>query len=395
MLDAHPIPPSNDSAMPRRIALVHDWLVGLRGGELVLDRLAQLLHGRIVRLYTMFDDHRPLTPAIDQLPRYVSRLGRLPLASTHFRRWLLPFYPRAIEELSRQVDRDHQQQPFDLVLSTSSAAAKGVRPPHTNNQTNSPRIPHICYCHSPARYVWSQRENYQQGSPLRSLGLSLIADRFKKWDRDSATNVSTFIANSSHTRAEIRRCYGRDSLVVFPPVDTGFFCPAPDVKRENFWLVVSALEPYKRIDLAIEVANRARAPLIIVGSGSHRAHLEKQAGSTVRFLGKVSNAELRDLYRRARLLLFPQIEDFGIVAAEAQACGLPVIARNRGGALDIIRDGITGVWFGEATADSLLGAIERCPRNTDQACRLNAERFAVEWFDERITRILSPSRSAE
>jgi glycosyltransferase involved in cell wall biosynthesis len=386
MLVPPPAPSAPPPARPKRVALVHDWICGYRGGEAVLDAIARALapDHDLVAVFVMFDDRRPLTPAIDALPHVVSRLGRLPLASTVLRRHLLPLYPLAVGQLSAALARVHAAKNIDLVISTSSAAVKGVRPPYL--------VPHICYCHAPARYVWSLEAEYARGSLLRRVGLGLFAERFRAWDASTASHVTTFLANSSHTRREIYRCYERDSTILFPPVRTGFFSPDSSVPREEFWLVVSALEPYKRIDLAIHAANAARHPLLIAGTGSERRALERLAGPTVRFLGRVSDDQLRDLYRRARLLLFPQIEDFGIVAAEAQSSGLSVVARRAGGAIDIILEGSTGAFFDEPSPAALLDAVARCPVHNDDACRGNAARFSEEAFAIGLRQCLAPRR---
>lgn len=367
---------------PPRVALAHDWLCGYRGGEAVLDAIARVVARTcdIAGLYVMFDDRRPLTPAIDAIPRVVSRIGRLPLASTRLRRWLLPLYPAAVGDLSRRLAADHAARPIDVLISTSSAAIKGLRPP--------PGVPHVCYIHSPARYVWSRGEEYRGG--LRGLGLRLYRERFKRWDRETAGNVTTFIANSGHTAEQVRRCYGRDATVIHPPVRTEYFTPDAGVAREDFWLVVSALEPYKRVDAAIAAARLAGVDLVIAGDGSQRRALERLASepgpgaSRVRFLGRVGDEQLRDLYRRARLLVFPQVEDFGIVAAEALACGLPVIARRAGGALDIVEEGITGAFFDTPVPLHIIDAAKKCPRDASRACRESAARFAEEAFDASI-----------
>lgn len=365
-----------------RIALAHDWLVGLRGGELVLDRIIRALspHAEIAALYAMFDDGKPLTPAIDALPKRIAPLGRLPLTSTHLRRWLLPLYPLAVASLSNMLAADHapggSAGPIDLLVSTSSAAIKNITPPPPAGS-----VPHLCYIHSPARYIWSQAARYSQGSPAKSLGLRLARNPFKRWDLEHDSNVTTFIANSKHIGREVHRCYGRDAAIVHPPARTEFFTPDPTASRAANapWLVVSALEPYKCIDLAIQAANHARHELIIAGSGSQRAALEAIAGPTVKFAGRVSDEALRSLYRQASVLLFPQVEDFGIVAVEAQACGTPVVARREGGSLDSITE-LTGALFDHPTAESLLAAIARCPHNP-AACRANAERFSERRFD--------------
>ena len=325
--------------------LAHDWLVGMRGGERVLDAIARAMaglpHVEVAGLLVMFDDSHSLSRAIDALPHVRSGLGRLPLASTKLRRWLLPLYPMAVGDLSRRLAALHAKKPIDLVVSTSSAAIKGLKAPAG--------VAHVCYCHCPARYVWSQTGQYSRGSVPRALGLRVFGEGFRKWDAQSSANVTTFVANSNYTRSEIQRCYSRDAKVLFPPVRTEFFTPPTQQRpRDGPWLVAAALEPYKRTELAIEAARRANKELLVVGDGSQRRRLEREAGPHTRFLGRLGDERLRELFRSASLLLFPQLEDFGILAVEAQACGMPVVARRAGGALDTVVDGVTGAFFDDA-----------------------------------------------
>jgi len=374
---------------PLRVALAHDWLCGLRGGEKVLEHIANVVLKRSrdqtphsTPLYLMFDDRLPILPNIDQLRRVASPLMRLP-GALKLRRWMLPLYPAAVGALSKQLARDHAIQPFDLLISTSSAAIKGLKAP--------PGVPHLCYCHSPARYVWSQRDQSAQNA-LARLGLAAYSERFKEWDRATSQHVTRFIANSAHTAEQILHHLGRTSDVLHPPVDTDFYKPDPSISREDFWLVVGALEPYKRTDLAIEAAALANKRLVVVGTGSARRELRRRAsrgaGSSVEFLGRVPDDTLRDLYRRAELLLFSQVEDFGIIAAEALACGLPVVARRAGGALDIIDDGATGTFFDEPTSLALATAAARiiaaCTDSTPALCRARAEAFSIANFEQGI-----------
>ncbi|MBC7835150.1 MAG: glycosyltransferase [Phycisphaerales bacterium] len=372
-----------------RIALAHDWLCGYRGGEAVLERLAALVRRQheAAGLYVMVDDGERLGAAIDTIPHVRSRLDPLPMAAGRLRRWYFPLYAWAVEGLSNQLERAHAIRPIDLVISTSSAAIKGLRPPTG--------VPHLCYCHSPARYAWSQRREYSSGrlGGLRGAGLAMFARRFQKWDVATAANVTRFVANSGHTAAEIKRCYGRDAEIVHPPVRCEYFTPDVSVAREDFWLVVSALEPYKRVELAIEAARRAGKRLVVAGSGSQRRYLQSlsrgsRPGSVV-FVDRVPDDELRQFYRKAAVLVFPQVEDFGIIAVEAMACGLPVVARRAGGALSTIVDGVTGALFDRDDPAAVVEAMSRLPSSAAGACRVQAARFSERVFDERMSLIIS------
>ncbi len=358
-----------DNNTTRRIALAHDWLVGLRGGEFVLDRLARLFGP--TDLYTLVSNGEPLTDAISACDIKTSHLQKLPGASGRMRRQYLPLMPFAVSRI--KVD------PCDLVFSTSSAVMKSIRPPADT--------PHLCYCHSPARYIWAQTDEYTTGSggSWRKAGLNLIGPAFRRWDKSTADRVTTFLANSKHTAARIKRCFDRDAEVVYPPVRTDWFTIDDSVKREDWLLVVAALEPYKRTDLVLKAAIRTGIKLIVAGSGSQYDALKAQAGSNVQMLGRVDEPALRDLYRRAKALVFPQVEDFGIIAVEAQATGCPVIAFADGGAVETVTNQ-TGVFFNEPSVDALVGAIEKLgsTKFDPHACRHNAERFTEKVFDESV-----------
>jgi len=350
----------------RRIALAHDWLVGLRGGERVLDRLAQLFGP--TEMYTLVQSGPPLTEAIARCNVITSPLQKFPGASGKWRRHYLPLMPWAVGRI--------RVKPCDLLISTSSAVMKSIKPPRGT--------PHVCYCHSPARYIWEQSGDYAVGAGgrIRALGLRAVRPLFQRWDRKTAERVTKFIANSSHTAARIKRCFDREAEVIYPPVRTEFFTSDESVQREDWHLVVSALEPYKRADLVIQAANRAGFHLKAVGEGSQFDALRSRAGPTVEMLGRVDDERLRDLYRRAKALIFPQVEDFGIIAVEAQACGCPVIAFAGGGAMEIVTER-TGVLFVEQSCRALTDAISALVHKSTTAteCRSNALRFSEDDFD--------------
>lgn len=322
----------------------------------------------------MFDDGGPLTSQLDALPRQVSTLGKLP-GALKARRWMLPLYPAAVGQLTDRLLGMHQRRPIDLLVSTSSAAIKGLCPPAG--------VPHLCYCHSPARYLWSQADQY---GTLQRLGLRAFGKPLRAWDRATAAHVTTYIANSTHVAKLIKHAYDRDATVIHPPSRTEFFTPGNE-PRGTHWLAVGAIEPYKRFDTAIEAAKLAGAQLRIVGDGSVRAELERNAPSNVTFTGRLTDEQLRHEFRTAAVLLFPQIEDFGITAVEAQACGLPVAARNQGGALDIVQDGVTGALC-DGSPSSLAEAAKRAAQCDPRECVANARRFTEDRFESAIAQAL-------
>ncbi len=382
------------------VALAHDWLVARRGGELVLDAITTHLlnpnhksNYRITQLYTMFDSGDPITPAIDAIPRTTSTLNHLPKP---LRRWLLPRYPKAVEELSRKLAARNELHPIDLLISTSSAAIKALVPP---TSSNSKPVPHICYCHAPARYLWSQTDQYttQPGlkSKLRAAGLDHFGNTLRDWDKRTADSVTQFIANSHFIANQIRNTYNRDAVVIHPPVRTDYFTPPTDNNppRTNHLLYVGAIEPYKRVDLAIEAALLLNLPINIVGTGSQLAALKNtyKNNPKIIFHGHTTDEQVRQHFRTNRALLQPQIEDFGITAVEAQACGLPVVARRAGGALDSIIESKTGTLFDHPDPKELAEAIDKLPTTPDTAgtCRANALRFSYEAFTTKLDAVIA------
>ena len=359
------------SASPNapRIAIVHDWLTGMRGGEKVLEVLCGIYPD--AELFTLVHTRGSVSPAIERVGIQASFLNRIPGIHRYYRQCLLLF-PFAIE----QFDLDR----FDLILSTSHCAAKAIVRPG--------RARHFCYCHTPMRYVWDQRQVYfgpERLGAVRSRLLRPVLAGLARWDQKTAGRVDRFVANSRHVADRIRRYYNRGAIVVYPPVDTAFYTPL-GVEPSAYFLIVSALSPYKRIDLAIEATARAGVPLKIAGTGPDRTRLEALAGDHVEFLGAVTNDQLRDLYRRAAGVLLPGEEDFGIAPVEAQACGRPVVALARGGALDTISDGVTGVLVSDPSPAAFADGIDRLQRTRFDpvAIRAHAARFGREHFVEKI-----------
>jgi len=359
------------------VHLAHQWWVSRRGGERLFEELAALFPE--AGISTLFLRRETLTPAMAGRQWQVSPLGRMaPRFIDH--RKLLPLYPWAVRRLRVPAGTR-------LLLTSDAALIKGLRKP--------PGCVHVCYCHSPARYLWDMADDYAArtsgiGGPGRWLFRRLLP-RLQRFDREAAAQVDHFIANSRFVAERIRRLYGREAAVIHPPVDIARFA-GPETAPGDFYLVVSELVSYKRVDLAVTACARTGRKLIVAGDGPERRKLEALAGPAVSFVGRVDDAEIVRLMRGCRAFLHPQIEDFGIAAVEAQAAGRPVIAFGGGGALETVRDGETGLFFEAQTPESLAAALERFERAagrfTPEVCRNQAQRFDAERFRTEIGRQL-------
>jgi glycosyltransferase involved in cell wall biosynthesis len=352
--------------MASQIALVHDWLTGMRGGEKCLEAAAR--RWPKAPLYTLIHKRGSVSRVIEDRPILTSRLNRLPKVDRYYR-YLLPMLPSAA---GWKIDH------VDLVLSFSHCVAKSAQP--------APGIPHVSYCFTPMRYAWHMREAYFKKG-LKARVLDVVLSRLREWDRRTASRVTHFVAISETVRNRIRECYDRDSVVIHPPVDTDFYTPAA-VPREEFFLIVSAFAPYKRFDLAVEACTKLNRKLIVIGTGQDEKRLKAMAGSTVQFLGWQSDESIRDHFRRAKAVLFPAEEDFGIVPVEAQACGCPVIAFGRGGAVETVKPlgtsaDPTGVFFNSQSVDSVIDAMERFERDGDRFDPFVARRNALPFGRDR------------
>ncbi len=348
-----------------RIAITADWLMGFGGGDRVLTHLKALYPD--APIYTSLVSPSRIPAYMRQWDTRTSFLQRVPFP----RRWyraLLPLMPLAFEQFDFSG--------YDLVVTTAHAFAKGV--------ITGPETTNICYCFTPPRYLWEQYYAHTSRSRLRVL-YAPVAQWLRVWDRVAADRVDHFVAISGAVADRIQRHYRREAEVIYPPVDTERFVPN-GLPPEDFYLIVSRLVPYKRIDLAIAAANRLRRRLVIVGDGPERRRLQAMAGATVSFLGWQPDTHVVQLYARCRAFLFPSLDDFGIAPVEAQAAGRPVIAFGRGGATETIVADTTGVFFFAQETDALIEAMERCDRmDFDPACcRRNAERFDAATFRERF-----------
>ena len=366
--------------MAPRIAIVHDWIVSMRGAERVLESLCRLYPRAPV--FTLRYERRAVSATIaaqDVRTAFTDLLARhLPLGSAGFR-MLLPLFPKAIESLPLAE--------FDLIISSSHAVAKGA--------IAAPRALHLSYVHSPMRYIWEAADDYAPavpGGPLGRAALAALAHRLRRWDVASTARVHAMAANSVYTQARILRVYGRDSEVIEPPVDAARFArvpdPAPSPEGEGIYLCVSALVPYKRVELAVRAFSRPgqRRRLIVVGDGPERARLTSLAGPNVELRGRVDDDELLDLYAACRAVVHPALDDFGIVPVEALAAGRPVVAFAAGGSLDSVRDRETGVLFAEPTPEALAAALVRLERLEFDPARLRAaaQRFDRATFERRF-----------
>jgi glycosyltransferase involved in cell wall biosynthesis len=327
-----------------KVALVHDWLTGMRGGEKCLEVLCELYPE--ADLFTLLHNKGSVSATIERREIHTSFVQHLPLAEAMYRNYL-PLFPKAIERFDFT--------PYDLIISTSHCVAKGAIPREG--------ALHICYCHTPMRYVWEMYEEYfgkgQAGFPTRML-MSIVAPSLRRWDVRTSNRVHYFIANSENVRRRIQRHYHRDAEVIYPPVDASQF--QLQTHDDGYFLIVSAFAPYKRIDIAIEAFNELGERLVIVGDGPEGKALKNLAKSNIEFAGWASEKTLAGYYQRCTALIFPGEEDFGIVPVEAMAAGKPVIAYGRGGALETVMEkgsNPTGIFFYEQSSQSLLNAINK------------------------------------
>lgn len=354
-----------------KVALLHYWWLSNRGGEAVCSVIADLFPD--LDIYVHVHEQKVI---YDSLPNNFrgsiknTFISRLPGSKNHYQKYL-PLMPLALE----QIDLSD----YDLIISSESGPAKGV--------ITRPDAVHICYCHSPMRYVWDMYHEYRNSAGLliRTL-FPLIAHKLRMWDRLSADRVDHFVANSSFVASRIRKFYRRESQVIFPPVNVSEF--SAESARDDFYLSLGQLVPYKRADLTVEAFNRLDLPLMVVGEGELYQSLKSKAGPNVTVMGRQPFEVIRDLLQRCKGLIFPGVEDFGIVPVEAMASGAPVIAYAKGGALETVIDGKTGIHFHEQTVEGLMDAVGKLERGDvefdPKELRTHAEKFSKERFKQQM-----------
>ena len=363
-----------------RCALIHDWLTGIRGGERILELLCELLPQSEV--HTLIHSRGSAVPGIGDRAVSTSWLNRFP-GVRHYYRCLLPLMPFAARSL--------EVRGYDLVVATSHCVAHGAEVQECGR--------FVCCCFTPMRYAWDTQDAYFAGRKrlgIKRLAVKAISGQLRKWDYEAAQRVGEYVAISQTVQERIRRCYGRESTIIYPPVDTETYQPVKKDGMGDFYLWVGALAPYKRIDLALEAFGTLDRRLVVIGDGQDARWAKKRAPENVTFLGRQPDEVLREHYSNCRALIFPGEEDFGIVPLEAQACGRPVIAYGKGGALETIvgTDGSTegqsptGVFFGEPDAECLAEAVRRFEgieadldpvRIRENACRFSREKCTAEW----------------
>lgn len=324
-----------------RVAIIHYWLFHMRGGEKVVEELCRMFPEAVI--FTHLYDRENVSEIIRRHEVRETFIARLPFARKLYQKYL-PLMPYALEGLDLRE--------FDLVISSESGPAKGVIP--------MPDTPHVCYCHSPMRYLWDQYHVYRENSGLVTRAMMpMLTHELRKWDVTNSARVDHFVANSNHVANRIEKYYRRDAEVVFPPVSVEDFAPVAPGEVEDFYLLAGELVTYKRPDIAVKAFNRNGKKLVVIGDGPDRRKLEAIARPNVTFLGKVPFAELKSHFARCKALVFPGEEDFGIIPVEVMASGRPVIAYGRGGALDTVVEGETGQLFKPQSVDGLIEAVSR------------------------------------
>ncbi|MDR2758265.1 MAG: glycosyltransferase [Spirochaetaceae bacterium] len=359
-----------------KVAIVHYWLINMRGGEKMLEALLELFPG--ADIYTHVYDPAGMSALIKSHKIYTSSINKLPFARRLYQKYM-PLMPGALKEFNLQK--------YDLVISSEAGPAKGVVP--------HPDAYHICYCHSPMRYIWDMYHDYFQksGRVVRFFMKHLVSS-LRVWDVYSANLVDRFITNSSYVAKRIKRYYNRDAEVVFGPADIEPYLLVPR-KAEDFYLFFGQIVPYKRLDIALEACIASGRKLVVAGAGARKRDIRRyEKTGLVTFAGRLTKDEIADYFSRARALLFPGIEDLGLIPIEANAAGCPVIAFRKGGVLDTVKENVTGLFFDEQTPDSLTAALDKFEALEDNFTNRRqfteqVKQFSREEFIRRVGRIIA------
>lgn len=352
-----------------KIAIVHDYLVQYGGAERVLEAVYEIWPNAPV--FTILYVPKALPEHFRNWNITPTFIQRLPLAQTHYEKYFALF-PMAVEQI--------ELEDFDVVLSISSAWVKGV--------ITTPHTLHISYLLNPMRFAWEEYHSTVKKTKraIYRLGIRFLMNYIRLWDVTSTQRIDHIITISNTIRERVLKYYGRESTIIYPPCDTSFFTPNPNLRVQDYFLIVSRLKSYKRIDIAINAFNKLGLPLLIIGSGEMRGELHRMARPNIQFLGSLSDSEIRSYYQRAQALIFPGIEDFGIVPLEAQACGTPVIAFKGGGALETVIEGETGLFFQPQTSDALIEIVKKFDRSKfrTEVLRNHALKFDKEQFKQKL-----------
>ena len=351
-----------------RVAIVHYWLVGMRGGEKVVEALCEMYPQ--ADIFTHVYAPEMISDRIKQHHIIPTFINALPRAARMYKTYL-PLMPLALEQIDLRG--------YDLVISSESGPSKGIIPPAD--------ALHVCYCHTPMRYIWNMYHDYRDGAGrLTRLMMPPLSHYLRMWDVSTAARVDSFVANSATVARRIRRYYGADSTVIHPPVDTSAFSVAGPGERGDFYLMAGELVSYKRPDLAVHAFNEMKLKLVVIGGGEMLDELRRIAGPTVTIMGTQPFEILKQHYARCRALVFPGEEDFGMVPVEAMASGRPVVAFGRGGATETVADGISGVFFAEQTVGAISAAVRRLASLDIDPAKIaaHASRFGREQFFQKM-----------
>jgi len=363
-----------------RIAIVHDWLLGMRGGERVLEILALIFPN--ADIFTLFYNPQKISPIINSHKVFASSYNFNFLQNKH--RYLLPFYPLGAVDISMQLKKQHQIKPYRCVLSVSHAWAKNITVPEG--------VPHISYCLTPMRYIWDLFDEYFAHKSYAWVA-NFLRPYLQRWDLWGARQVDKFISISEYIKDRIERTYNRDSDVIYPPVPTVWLERRAEGEEGKGFLSVSALSPYKNVALVVEAFSQLGLPLTVVGSGPEEKNIKKKAAGNIRFLSSPTDTELKQLYKNSKALVFAAEEDFGMTPVESLASGRPVIAYGRGGALETVQAEVNGVFFEEQTVEAITKSVKYFLENeekfTAENCLKRAERFNSQTFAEKIIGMVS------